>query len=125
MMKEDLRETLPLWSLDRRGDGRRGTVAARDAVEASSPRLVRGGPFGDPLGMVRGAPPRCLPSRGTKDHSAPLAMIRRILAVMRLRRARIRSLQQLKELDNHLLRDIGLGQEAVDYTYPRPELYWD
>jgi uncharacterized protein YjiS (DUF1127 family) len=52
-------------------------------------------------------------------------MIRRILAVMRLRRARIRSLQQLKELDNHLLRDIGLGQEAVDYTYPRPELYWD
>jgi uncharacterized protein YjiS (DUF1127 family) len=51
-------------------------------------------------------------------------MIRRILAVMRLPRGRVRSRQQLKELDNHLLTDIGLGREAVDYTSPRPELHW-
>jgi uncharacterized protein YjiS (DUF1127 family) len=75
--------------------------------------------------MVRGRPRNGCRIAGTKVHSAPLAMIRRILAVMRLRRARIRSRQQLKELDNHLLRDIGLGREAVDYAYPRPELYWD
>ena len=48
-------------------------------------------------------------------------MIRRILAVMRLPRGRVRSRQQLKELDNHLL----LEREAVDYTSPRPELHWD
>jgi uncharacterized protein YjiS (DUF1127 family) len=52
-------------------------------------------------------------------------MIRRILAFMRLRRGRVRSRQELKELDNHLLRDIGLGREAIDYTSPRPEMYWD
>jgi hypothetical protein len=32
MMKEDLREALPLWSLDRRGDGRRGPATAIEAV---------------------------------------------------------------------------------------------
>src|SRR5215831_14935930 len=40
-------------------------------------------------------------------------MIRRILAVIRLRRARVRSRQQLKELDNHLLKDIGLGTRLL------------
>ena len=83
------------------------------------------GPLGEPLEMVHDAPPRQVSDRATGDHIAPLAMIRRILAAMRLRRARIRSRQQLKELDNHLLKDIGLGREAVDYISPRPEMYWD
>jgi uncharacterized protein YjiS (DUF1127 family) len=75
--------------------------------------------------MVRYAPSRRAPDRATTDHIAPVAMIRRILAAIRLRRARVRSRQQLRELDNHLLKDIGLGREAVDYTSQRPELYWD
>jgi uncharacterized protein YjiS (DUF1127 family) len=66
-----------------------------------------------------------MPEHATRDHIAPLAMIRRILAAIRLRRGRVRSRQQLRELDNHLLKDIGLGREAVDYTSQRPELYWD
>jgi uncharacterized protein YjiS (DUF1127 family) len=74
--------------------------------------------------MVRYAPSRRAPERATTDHIAPLAMIRRILAVMRLPRGRVRSRQQLKELDNHPLMDIGLGREAIDYTSPRPELHW-
>ena len=40
MMNEDLHETLPLWSLDRRGDGPRGTATTRGVVGVSSPRLL-------------------------------------------------------------------------------------
>jgi uncharacterized protein YjiS (DUF1127 family) len=125
MMKEDLREVLPLWSLDRRGDGPRGIAATREAVGISSPRFVRPIPLGDPLAGVHDVPPRRVPDRATTYRTTPLAMIRWILAVMRLRRARVRSRQQLKDLNNHLLRDIGLGREAIDYTSPRPEMYWD
>jgi uncharacterized protein YjiS (DUF1127 family) len=75
--------------------------------------------------MVHDAPPRRVPDRATTNHIAPLAMIQRILAAMRLRRGRVRSRQQLKELDSHLLKDIGLRREAVDYTCPRPDMYWD
>jgi len=118
IMKEDLREVLPLWSLDRRGDGPRGTAATREAVGISSPRFLRSVPLGD-------AAPRRVPDRITTDPITPLTIIRRILEVMRLRRARARSRQQLKELNNHLRKDIGLGREAIDYTSPRPEMYWD
>ena len=120
MMNQDLREALPLWSVDRRGDGPRRTALTWEAVGVSSPRFIRPTPFGDPLGMVHDAPPRRVP-----DWTTPLATIQRILAAMRLRRARVRSRQQLKELDNHLLKDIGLRRDAVDYTSPRPEMYWD
>jgi uncharacterized protein YjiS (DUF1127 family) len=44
---------------------------------------------------------------------------------MRLQLGRVRSRQQPKELDNQLLKDMGLRREAVDYTSPRPEMYWD
>src|SRR5262245_3433982 len=125
MMKEDLRETLALSSLDRRGDGPRGTAAAREAVGVSYPRFIRPILLGDLLGMVHDALPRRMPDRATTDRTTPLAMSRRLLAGRRLRRARVRSRQQLKELNNHLLRDIGLGREVIDYTSPRPEMYWD
>jgi uncharacterized protein YjiS (DUF1127 family) len=124
-MNEEMREVLPLWSLDRRGDGPREAAATPGMVGVSSPRFVRSVPLGDPLGMFNNAPPRRVPDCATPDRITPLPMIRRILAVMRMRRARVRSRQQLKELDNHLLRDIGLGREAIDYTSPRSEMYWD
>jgi uncharacterized protein YjiS (DUF1127 family) len=125
MMKEDLREMLPLWSLDRRGDGSHGIAATREALGISSPRFVRPVILGDPLAGAHDVPPRRVTDRATTDRTTPLAMIRRIFAVMRLRRARVRSRQQLKQLNNHLLRDIGFRREAVDYTSPRPEMYWD
>jgi uncharacterized protein YjiS (DUF1127 family) len=74
--------------------------------------------------MVHDAPPRRAPDWATTNHIAPLATIRRILAAIRLRRGRVRSRQQLKELDNHLLKDIGLRREVVDYTSAKPEMYW-
>jgi len=124
MMKEDLREALPLWSLDRRGDGRRGAATTSETVGVFY-AFGSTGPLGDPLEVVSDGPLRRVPDRATTDRITPLAMIQRILAFMRLRRGRIRSRQELKELDNHLLRDIGLGREAIDYTSPRPEMYWD
>jgi uncharacterized protein YjiS (DUF1127 family) len=75
--------------------------------------------------MVHDAAPRRVTDRTTTDPITPLTIIRRILAVMRLRRARVRSRQQLKKLDNHLLKDIGLRREAVDYRSPKPQMYWD
>ena len=124
MMKEDLREARPLWSLDRRGDGRRGAATTSETVGVFY-AFGFTGPLGDPLEVVSDGPLRRVPDRATADRITPLAMIRRILAFMRLRRGRGRSRQELKELDNHLLRDIGLGREAIDYTSPRPEMYWD
>ena len=124
MMKGDLCEALPLRSLDRRGDGRRGTATTSETVGVLYPFGCIG-PLEEPLEMAHDGPPRQVPDRATRDHIAPLAMIRRMLAVMRLRRSRVRSRQQLKELDSHLLKDIGLGREAVDYISPRPEMYWD
>ena len=124
MMKEDLREALPLWSLDRRGDGRRGAAAISETVGVFY-AFGCTGPLEYPLKVVYDGPLRRVPDRATTDRITPLAMIRRILAFMRLRRGRVRSRQELKELDNHLLRDIGLGREAIDYTSPRPEMYWD
>ena len=68
MMNEDLHEALPLWSLDRRGDGPRGTATTRGVVGVSSPLFVRPVPLGDPLGMIRYAPSRRAPERATTDH---------------------------------------------------------
>jgi hypothetical protein len=56
MMNEDLREALPLGSLDRRGDGRLG----------ESPEMA------PEMARVRRAP-----QRATTDHIAALAIIRR------------------------------------------------
>ena len=123
-MKEDLCEALPLWSLDRRGDGRRVTAVTSETVGVLY-AFGCTGPLGDPLEVVSDGPLRRVPDRATTDRLTPLAMIRRILGVMRLRRERVRSRQELKELDSHLLRDIGLGREAIDYTSPRTEMYWD
>ena len=125
MMKEDLREVPPLWTLDRRGDGPRRTATTSETVGVLY-AFGCTGPLGEPREMgPKMARVRRVPERARTDRITPLAMIRRILAVMRLRRTRVRSRQQLKKLDNHLLRDIGFGREAVDYTSPRPEMYWD
>ena len=123
MMTEDLRKTLALSSLDRRGNGRPGATATWETAGVLDV-FGRPVPLGDPLG-VRDVHPRRVPDRATAEGITPLAMIRRILAVIRRRRGRVRARQQLKELNNHLLRDIGLGREVIDYTSPRPEMYWD
>ena len=51
MMKEDLREVFPLWSLDRRGDAPRGPATTSETLGV----LYAFGctaPLGEPLDMV-------------------------------------------------------------------------
>jgi uncharacterized protein YjiS (DUF1127 family) len=48
-----------------------------------------------------------------------LTAIRQAVAAIRLWRARARSRQELRELSDHLLKDIGLGREEVGYEFPR------
>jgi uncharacterized protein YjiS (DUF1127 family) len=49
-----------------------------------------------------------------------LAAIRLIVAATRRRREGARSRQQLRELNDHMLRDIGLRREDVGYEFPMP-----
>jgi uncharacterized protein YjiS (DUF1127 family) len=49
-----------------------------------------------------------------------VAARRRIVAAIRLWRWRARSRQQLRELSDHLLKDIGLYREELGYGYPKP-----
>jgi uncharacterized protein YjiS (DUF1127 family) len=54
----------------------------------------------------------------------------RIVAAIRRRRGRPRSLQELRELSDHLLsghllRDIGLTREKVGYEFPTPFSHCD
>jgi uncharacterized protein YjiS (DUF1127 family) len=55
----------------------------------------------------------------------PLVAIRRIAAAIRRWRNRARALQQLDELSDHLLKDIGLRREDVGYAFPKPFWYRD
>ena len=61
------------------------------------------------------------PRRAKNRHIAPLAAIRLIVAAIR-RRERARSRRQLRELSDHMLRDIGLRREDVGYEFPKP--FW-
>jgi uncharacterized protein YjiS (DUF1127 family) len=60
--------------------------------------------------------------RAETSHTAPLTVIRRIVAAIGLWRARARSRQQLRELSEHLLKDIGLRREDVGYKFQKP--FW-
>ena len=81
------------------------------------------------LGVPSSTPPklrfteRVPPSAETRGVS-PLPAIRRIVAaIWRWRsRARAHSRQQLRELSDHLLKDIGLRREAVGCEFPKP--FW-
>jgi uncharacterized protein YjiS (DUF1127 family) len=63
-----------------------------------------------------------VPRRAKTRPIAPLTEIRRIVAVIWRWRSRARSRQQLRELSDHMLRDIGLRREDLGYEFPRP--FW-
>jgi uncharacterized protein YjiS (DUF1127 family) len=63
--------------------------------------------------------------RAKTSRIAPLTAIRRIVAAIRLWRSRARSRQQLRELTDHMLRDIGLRREEVGYEFPKPFSHCD
>jgi len=122
MMEESLHGEYRLSLLDRRGDDRRRTGRLPGAVRASALRAF------DPLALyglplwtspaVRLSPQT--PRRAGARHNAPLSAIRRIVAAIRLWRGRARARQQLRELSDHLLKDIGLSRENVGYEFPKP-----
>jgi uncharacterized protein YjiS (DUF1127 family) len=58
-------------------------------------------------------------------HIVVLTVLGRIAAAIRRWRWRTRSRQELRELDDLLLRDIGLRREDVSYEFPKPFRHWD
>jgi uncharacterized protein YjiS (DUF1127 family) len=62
------------------------------------------------------------PRRAKNRHIAPLTAIRMVVAAIRRWRERARSRQQLRELSDHMLRDIGLRREDLRYEFPKP--FW-
>jgi uncharacterized protein YjiS (DUF1127 family) len=60
------------------------------------------------------------PRRAKNRHIAPLTVIRLTVAAIRRWRERARSQQQLRELSDHMLRDIGLRREDRGYEFPNP-----
>jgi uncharacterized protein YjiS (DUF1127 family) len=82
--------------------------------------------YGSPLWASPDAPlTGRAPPRAETGHIALLTAIRRIVAAIRVRRGRARSRQQLRELDDHLLKDIGLKREAAGHEFPKPLWHWD
>src|SRR5262249_50394416 len=86
------------FSFNRGGDERRGQARRALAVQASSLRSF------DPVAQY-GLPLWASPGR------IRWPVIRRIVAAIRLWRERVRSQQQLRELSDHMLKDIGLRRE--------------
>jgi uncharacterized protein YjiS (DUF1127 family) len=66
-----------------------------------------------------------LPPRAGTSRIAPLAALHRIATALRLRRERDRSRQQLRELNDHLLKDIGLRREDLGFEAPKPPWHRD
>jgi uncharacterized protein YjiS (DUF1127 family) len=102
---------------DDRGYGRRTVARPPDtawvcAFGIYDPAGRPDGPSSTPpkLRFTAGVPPRA----GTRGFS-PLSAIRRIVSAIRMWRARARSRQQLCELSDYQLSDIGLRRKDVGY----------
>ena len=122
MMEQSLHREYRLSLLDRRGDQRRSAARRPATVGALSrltldPAAQRGTPlWASPIAVLIGQSRR----RTEPKPIAPLTVIRRIVAAVRLWRGRARSRHQLRELNDHLLKDIGLKREDVGYELTEP-----
>lgn len=75
--------------------------------------------------LVGAPPPTGRPRRGETTEITPLGAIRRLVAAIRQWHGHARLRQELRELSDHLLRDIGLRREDVGYQFPKPFWYRD
>jgi uncharacterized protein YjiS (DUF1127 family) len=83
-------------------------------------------PQGSPLWAWPDVPlPQGLPRDGDTPGNAPPGTIRRIIAAIRVWRRHARSRQELRELSDHMLKDIGLRREDVGYPLAPPLWYRD
>jgi uncharacterized protein YjiS (DUF1127 family) len=124
MMDESLHGEFRVSLLDLGHDERRRAARLPRTVWASSvltfDRAAHQGSslWTSPIAPFTGWPAR----RGETRHIAPLAAIRRIVVAMRLWRERARARQQLRQLNDHLLRDVGLRREHLGYESTEP--FW-
>jgi uncharacterized protein YjiS (DUF1127 family) len=120
-MEQSLNGVFPLSPLDLRYDKR--SIAARLAGTVRALSLRTFDPSVPHRSPLRASPDVPLGGRALRRAKtkpiAPLTAIRRIVAAIRLWRGRTRSRQQLRELDDHLLKDIGLKREDIVYTLER------
>jgi uncharacterized protein YjiS (DUF1127 family) len=86
------------------------------------PAPLLGAPSSTPL---KQPPTERAPRHAGAWNISPLCAIRPIVAAIRLWRARARSRQQLRELNDHMLRDIGLRREVRVYEFPKRLRHWD
>jgi len=105
MMNQNLHGECRMSLLDRRGDQRR-----RSARWYGSAAVALALPFTGPV------------PRRRERHATPMAVIRRIVSAIRRWRERARSRPQLRELNDHFLRDIGLRRDNVGYDFAKP--FW-
>jgi uncharacterized protein YjiS (DUF1127 family) len=123
MMEERLHGEFRLASLDHRRDARRRAARLPGTTRAVSRIFDRAALHGSPLWASPDVQLReRVPRRAEMKHFPLLSVIRRIVAAIRLWRRRARSRQQLRELDDRLLKDIGLRREDVGYEFPKP--FW-
>ena len=114
MMEESLHGALRLSSLDRRGDGPR-RAACRYGATAIVYTLDRTAPQEWPLWPLLGVPLTGQVQRRRQKNIKPLSAILRIVAAIRRWSDRSRSRQELRELNDHLLKDIGIRREELGY----------
>ena len=119
MMEENLHGAYRLSSLDRRGDEprRAGCCYGATAIVYALDRTAQ---QEWPLRSLLGMPLTGQTPRRRQRNPKPLSTIRRIVAAIRLWSDRSRSRQELRELSDHLLKDIGLRREHLVYKFPRP-----
>jgi uncharacterized protein YjiS (DUF1127 family) len=126
-MKESLHGEFRLSWLDHRYNQRRRAGRHRAAVWASSVRpFDRAAQHGWPLWASSDVPfTGRAPARVETSFIRPLTTIGRIVAAIRMWCARARERQQLRELSDHMLKDIGLRREDVGYEFPQPFSHCD
>jgi uncharacterized protein YjiS (DUF1127 family) len=110
---------LRLSSLEHRDNERRRTAHLPGTVRAASRRTF---PVAQYELLLWASPfvvlPGSMARRAETMRLAPLTAIRRILAGFRLWRERARARQELCELSDRMLKDIGLRREDVGYGFP-------
>jgi uncharacterized protein YjiS (DUF1127 family) len=117
VMMECLYGEIGVLPLRRHHDRRKAAVGLSETVWLSSVSLVdlpahHASSPGSPLNPALDRP---APPRGETSDFTPLTAIRRIFAALRRWGGRFRPQQPLRELSDHLLKDIGLSRVVLAY----------
>ena len=124
-MMEEFRGEYRLSLLNHRPD-ERSTAARRYGATAAVRTLDRTAQQDWPLWALRDVAltGRTL-RRAEKMEITPLEAIRRLVTAIRTWHGRARSWQELRELSDHMLKDIGLRREELGYEFRKPFWRWD